>query len=715
VLLLALCGAILPADVSSSRADVIQLREIRADGKEGKRLPVPADAVRVFTHEGQPLEVSITRDALLLAYFRSAVVLDRATGKLRRRLTVADGWPAVRPVLFSSKPDRSGYTLVGPGVVDLWAEQKEPAVVASAKYDGHTWKALQPANFLKDLLVRTDYEKRRKQFGAWTPILRKLNEECALEAADARGKGRRYTVKDGLASNIITHLAVADGSLWAACVDIYDPAKGQGDVGGLCRFDPRRQRWERVQIEGRPVRWVTLLQAAGDELWVGYREGRDVTGDIVAYGKGLYPGHYRPLTSAVVLARLKGGKWTRYARPPRLDEPGQPRIGRDVTKDPSTEVPRRLAWVGNQVLLFSTTATNHSSGNWNVPLAGALSLLEVDTGRWRLFDPQKDLDADELADMAAGEGEVLAWGNRGVCRWDAANKAWKKLDTGAALVNPAVSAVAAAGEELWVGYTNQLLGVIGEQGLSRYNERSGKWSHLSPVQLGTAAPVKSIGVSPDGDVWVLFGPRPWRGAALEYPFYPREAARPRSVGLGCFHKGKWQFPARLDGIPDSVEEETADDKGGKRRRPLPVTGLVLTGDAVFVSNEVGLYQGPGKWKRLLEGRLLTVRRLKDGMGLEVLRQGPKGHQRGVYDFASRQWSFADVDFATAGQLLDGVPEEAAATTWVPIRTGQGKWAVGPLGDDRLRVVETPRAYWAFSHGQLVRLDRARLAATLKKR
>ena len=719
LLLLATCWGLFAADSPGRAGDRLSLR------RAGKRLPVPADAVRVFTHEGWPTALHVTRDAIVLEYAHSGVVLDRTTGKLKQRLTATDGWPTVRPAPFDPQLEPPPFTLVGPGVVDdSWTKNKAPLEVVSAKYDGRTWRATQPRQFLRDLMRRNDFATVRQKFGAWTPILRKLNEECALEASARPGQpARRYTVKDGLAGNIVTHLAVAKDTLWAACVDIFDPEKGEWGAGGLCRFDAERGRWQRVRIDGRPVRWVTLLQTVGDELWVGYREGTGVAGDRVAYGKGLYPDHYRPRTDAVVLARLKGGKWTRFARPPRLDEPGWPRAGRDATKNPSTEVPRRLARVGNQVLLFSTTATNHASGNWQVPLAGAVSLLELDGPRWRLFDSLKDLDADDLVDMVAGEGEVLVASNRAAHRWDAARKTWRKLDTEAPLVNPAVSAVAAVGDELWVGYTNQSFGVIGEQGISRYDERTGKWSRLSPQTLGTAAPVKSLRVAPDGDVWMLFGPRPRGGSAVEYPFYPREAKRPRGVGLGRFHKGKWAFPAHLDGVADAVEvEATAPDrKVGKRKRPLPVKGLAVVGNAVFVAHDAGVYRGPGKWRRILEGPTWALGASPDGKALTAVRQDPKrpresvAFQRGVFNVAAGKWTFTDLDAAAAARRMNGMQEELSDGGQAVIRTAtHGTWVLSLPGNERLRVVETPRAYWVVSRGQLVRLDRARLAALLAK-
>ena len=67
-------------------------------------------------------------------------------------------------------------------------------------------------------------------------------------------------------------------------------------------FDTEKGRWQRVdRIDGRKVRWVTLLQAVGDSLWVGFREGEGVADDKIVYGMGLYPGHYRPVATAVVL------------------------------------------------------------------------------------------------------------------------------------------------------------------------------------------------------------------------------------------------------------------------------------------------------------------------------------------------------------------------------------------------------------------------------
>ena len=80
---------------------------------------------------------------------------------------------------------------------------------------------------------------------------------------------------------------VTGGTVWAACVDIYDPGKKDWGSGGLCRFNSKSGQWERLdRIGGRPVRWVTLLQAIGDELWVGYCEGEGVVGDHITYGMG---------------------------------------------------------------------------------------------------------------------------------------------------------------------------------------------------------------------------------------------------------------------------------------------------------------------------------------------------------------------------------------------------------------------------------------------
>src|SRR5207245_3991086 len=141
------------------------------------------------------------------------------------------------------------------------------------------------------------------------------------------------------------------------------------------------------------------------------------------------------------------------------------------------------------------------------------------------------------------DGEVLVASNRGVHRWLPVRRAWELLQTNAVLRNPSLAALTPIGNELWVGYTNQSFGVTGQQGISRFNERSGRWSYISPEQIGTRCPVRQIVSLSANDVWVLFHPRPWLGSAIEFHFYPREAPErkkpPFAPGLGHYSAGKW--------------------------------------------------------------------------------------------------------------------------------------------------------------------------------
>ena len=88
---------------------------------------------------------------------------------------------------------------------------------------------------------------------SWSGILKKLNEACYVEVDVVPGQPpKRFTTADGLASNLVTHFVVHDGSLWAACVDIYDPQSRRWEQGGFCRYDRAHGRWQRIErIGGR--------------------------------------------------------------------------------------------------------------------------------------------------------------------------------------------------------------------------------------------------------------------------------------------------------------------------------------------------------------------------------------------------------------------------------------------------------------------------------
>ena len=140
--------------------------------------------------------------------------------------------------------------------------------------------------------------------------------------------------------------------------------------------------------------------------------------------------------------------------------------------------------------------------------------------------------------MYSEKNEILIKSNRGVHRWVEKSKSWKYLDPQTPLKNPSLSTAALRSDKLWIGYTNQAFGVIGQQGISVFDEKKLKWSYISPEQIGTNCPVWRMGAMTNGDIWILFNGRPWRGAgsALESFIYSGESAIYGKTGLGSFVK-----------------------------------------------------------------------------------------------------------------------------------------------------------------------------------
>ncbi|MBC8869362.1 MAG: hypothetical protein H8E44_08085 [Planctomycetes bacterium] len=709
----------------------LEMRKIVDDWVADTGVPVPSEALRVFVYEGAPRSVHVSGRFIAVVYDNSGVLFDRASGRPVRRYTVADRWPEVRPIPFGPTPVGGIHrTLVGPGALEVRRPYSQdadgratPDVAAFAHFNDATWHALQPRRFLNIVWRARDHGERRKRYGSWTAILQKLNAASYVEANFGRGAPpKRFTIEDGLASNIVTHFAVAGGSLWAACVDIYDPEREQWGPGGLCRFNSKTSRWERIDsIDGRQVRWVTFLETVDDELWIGFREGSGMAGDRIVYGMGLYPGIYRPVTKSVVLARLSGGEWTGFARPPL---PEEARVDVHSVSEPThtpTETPRKLARVGESVLLFSQTRSRRLSGNWDIELDGQVSRLDLATGKWTIFDATKDLDADVLTDLVFDEGEVVVTSNRGVHRWVDRERSWQLLDPKCDLPNPALSAAVPVGSDLWVGYTNQSFGVLGQQGISRFDERSGRWSYISPDEIGTNCPVRRMTVLPGDEVWVLFQQRPWFGAAVEFAYYPREKYGPD--GIGRYADGKWEFPVKLNGVPKTITREYKGPNGIQRwEQPAPIQQLVGLGSRLFVASDAGVYVGPKPWRQILEGRVLAIEPSADGKTLVMIREDAETRQsdkpmmqRCLYDPATSKVAVEKVpaqgtdwwSMARRGDLLHwGDDETRLAGPWVKLPiAGLDDRAIGPLGGGYHKVVETTAALWIASGGQLIRLDR----------
>jgi hypothetical protein len=315
-----------------------------------------------------------------------------------------------------------------------------------------------------------------------------------------------------------------------------------------------------------------------------------MTGDEIAYGMGLYPGDYRPVTTNIVLSRRdKDGKWMSWRRPPVVPDFAPRFLQAEPTaaaKEPSTERPETVAVDGSRLLIYSTVF-DFGGGHWDVRRRGVVSVLDTVTGAWKVFDPVKDLDADALTGIHAENGEILVTSNVGVHRWR--NPGWELINTAAALKNSEMSAVTGVGDEVWVGYNKPGFGVYGTQGISRYSEKTGQWSWMSPEDLGTASPVQQI-VSVNGEAFVLFGAREWLGSAREWNIYPREEARKMPVGFGRFAGGKWEFPFLPEGIPDP----------GTYQNPPVVRHIAAVGGKLLIGTSHGLYEGPAPFKRRTE-------------------------------------------------------------------------------------------------------------------
>jgi hypothetical protein len=691
------------------------LRQVQNNYLTQTRRAISNDAVQVFVYAGEPRAIKVNDNNIAVDYGRCGIVFNRSNGEVIERFDVEDGWPKIRPNIFP-KIDSSHIDsrFIGPGIFDkiykIGSKKKKIKFeeTCSVEFEGRTWRAYQPADFRRNI-QKKGYDNRTGPYSTWSGILARLNAESYLQADAPEQKSRRYKMSDGLASNIVTRLIPSQGYLWAVCVDIYEPEKDRWGPGGLSRFDLKTNRWEHVKtINGYSIRWVTLMETIGDDLWIGFREGNGIEGDKINYGMGVSAGIYRPKTSAILLARFAKDKWTVFLKP-------LPLVKGSLHKENSpTEMPLQLAGSSKRVFLCSGYNSRRPAFNFEYQLDGCISSLDLHTYTWRSFDLYKDFDADRLVDMLSENGEILIRSNRGAHRWDDKSQSWKLLDPQTELKNPSLSTAAQRNNELWIGYTNQSFGVIGQQGISVYDEETLKWSYFSQEQIGTGCPVRRMGADTNGYVWILFGRRPNRGALAEFLFYPREAKFFHESGLGCFRRGKWEFPielTELDFRNDFLMNSTHD--------------LVTIGDKLFVAGKEGVYLGPDKWRRIIEGDILRIEPSSDKKSLIILRQGPRSDQdfstfqRGRYDLTTGDISFESLPYKGLDRMqlepptylwnnksMEPETSKAWRKNWV-LSPGykEGNWVVGPMGsNDYHGVIETPSAFWIASRGELVRLD-----------
>jgi hypothetical protein len=786
----------------------LELRKIEASGiaKDGVR--VPAGAARVWEYEGSPLAVKVNAATICVDYGRSGVLFDRKSGAVITRATFLDGWPKQRAEGFPTTAPEHRLThaeLVGPGVLQVshGVDYKIPdhEVVATCEFGGQVWRAMQPGDFLQTIMRKGSpkgWEMTTRPawpYDAWTGILAELNTDSYIEVwprgvkppdpSDVAGKSTvdsqpapprasgdpaeaakqvvRYTMAEGLAGNIVTQFAAADGKLWAASVDIYDPRANAWGAGGLSWFDPKVKRWQQLyEIDGRPVRWVTLLQTVGNDLWVGFLEGSEVEGDTIFFGQGgVNTGTYRPVAAKLVLARLSGGKWASFTRHP-IPEPTsaeqaqrsdrEPPTTAPAKQIPPTEAPMHVALVGEKVFLFSASigrrAAHGWAAGWGSRSEGHVSLLDTSNGQWRVFDTRKDLGALHLSKMVADDGEIFLFTDKGLHRWLGKEHSWAFLDTQSPIVNPTLSSWALVGNEFWIGFNMQSVGVVGVQGISRFNEDTATWSYFSPTDIGTTLPVRTIIPIGKDEAWVYFAARHWAGLFSEEPIYYGEEKFPNDMGVlkwesgqpirgtwavAHFAGGKWELGAKLQGVPDSIDRQSEGPDGVQKwKEPLWIGQVIRLGDKAYMNCNVGVYEGPGQWKQIVEEQVWKIHPAVDGKSLEIIHPPENrtletmGKVRlGLYEPATGriQWSETDIDKLSAvkrgmpeGDLLrsrdpyDGIVDTSWKSQWTRLPTKkEGDWAIGSLVGDAHVVIQTPWAVWiAGDGGELIRLDRTLL-------
>lgn len=551
---------------------------------------------------------------------------------------------------------------------------------------------------------------------SWSTILERINKDSYVEELREGREPRRYTSDDGLASNLVTRLAFAQGALWAACVDIFDFAKNQWGPGGLCRFDPKAGRWQRVEsIDSRPVRWVTLLNAIDDELWVGFREGSGIIGENIFSSMTDRFGIYQPESKVTVLAHLAGGRWATYVREPRI-EAAKDRTGRRL----SSEYPTDLARIGGKVVVLFRT--QRESNGYLDHLKARVSLFDPDLRTWRDDEPERDFSTGNLCSLIADHGEVLITSRRGVHRFDPKSNSWRLLDPRGDVKAEEFREVKLIDGDLWVAYAGR-----GRQGVSRCSARTGLWTYWGPNDFGTKRPARQIVPLPNGELWILFDEQNWLIFSISEaePIYVERDPIPFRSGLGRFVDGNWQFPLEP---PPKPANRPDDDRLGT------LIGLYGLGNQLICETSDALYAGPAPWKRILHRDnclAIRVNPTKDGKGIIIQRTV----RRTAPPF-TMSWEYAvyggtpgDLHFEPSyqedGRTLN--PKLAAIDSanpyydrlwggdvWVSIpMDAKGHWEVGPFAkrsSEHRRVLLSPQTLWIYAKGEIIAIDRKALDA-----
>ena len=142
--------------VTAQEIPFLSCRRVEEGRLADKTIRIPGELAQVHVYEGAPRSVHVGGKVIAVDYGKSGCLFNRADGKLKRRFTVADGWPRIRPEVFGSpQPPGQRNELVGSGVLyrfRSWGEETPNAeAVAEVTFQGKQWRALQPAKFLDSL------------------------------------------------------------------------------------------------------------------------------------------------------------------------------------------------------------------------------------------------------------------------------------------------------------------------------------------------------------------------------------------------------------------------------------------------------------------------------------------------------------------------------------------------------------------------------------
>lgn len=688
--------------VASAGADEV-VGELRSADKV---LEVRRQDIKAFTCEDVPSGLRVKGDSIYAQYPQSGVEFSAATGKLVARHTVTDGWNGGWIAQYPIPPETGEAYGIGPGLEDGRAlDPAQPGLMAACRVGEWEYTAWQPTG-----LARRYARGREEKPGTWTHVLQLCANKSYVQRQRPDKPGERphrFGANDGLPSNLVRRLVAYDGKPWAALVDVYDSDMKQWGQGGLAWYDAASGRWQQVDtVDGHHVRFVTLLQVVGDELWIGFREGESMAGDSVGSGRGEYADEYRPVTSRIVLARLKEGQWASWSTPP-LPSPRAAYQDRSQADSSSLEVPRWLCRTGDDVLLVTTESLTGMGEVRNQHVRHVRLGGKAD--RWPTFDA-----LGSVRQIVAGDVATVASFDRGVFRWDSVGGQWRLCDPESPMGSRVIGCAVSSGDDVWIALRrSRHLTIPGTASLMCYNERSGQMKRFGPADLGTSMP--AVALLPQGDaLWVLFRGR----LGMDQQETPRYLARqaempkhpPAREGVACYRDGKWTFGLGDDQLREGVIQPPGG-LGGFR-----YYDLVQLKGRLYVACGTGIYEwDDAGWRRILElskldGVWREVKLIADDAKTQLRlhwQQPNQGETReGVYDVADGRWRWlaksdwgamwlAHDEYMTGSEgLASSMP---AGVKW--------QFVTRESQSVSMPVLRTDHAFWAFTDSAILRIAR----------